>query len=112
MPDQDGNSGTGLDDTIVPVDFETRGMLDSGTLHRHLVTNLAQGSTLFIVLDCCHSGSAVELPYVYRSDEDGNVNSTFWLFSLYSFPLSYEQLIIDNIKFLQLYLRFTTKIGI
>lgn len=24
--------------------------------------------------DCCHSGSAVELPFVYRSDEDGRVN--------------------------------------
>lgn len=27
-----------------------------------------------ILFDCCHSGSAVELPYVYRPDSQGNIN--------------------------------------
>ena len=27
-----------------------------------------------ILFDCCHSGSAVELPFVYRPDSHGNVN--------------------------------------
>ena len=27
-----------------------------------------------IIFDCCHSGSAVELPYVYRPDSAGNIN--------------------------------------
>lgn len=74
MRDVDGNRSTGLDDSIVPVDFEQRGQLSSTILHQHLVTNLAPRSTLFIIMDCCHSGSAVELPYVYRSDSDGNVS--------------------------------------
>ncbi|KAI9697470.1 MAG: hypothetical protein M1820_007805 [Bogoriella megaspora] len=74
VPDRNGNSTTGLDDTIVPVDYEYRGQLESGTLHQHLVSALHPSSTLFIVFDCCHSGSAVELPYVYRSDADGNVS--------------------------------------
>lgn len=29
---------------------------------------------LTILFDCCHSGSAVELPYVYRPGSDGSVN--------------------------------------
>lgn len=29
---------------------------------------------LTILFDCCHSGSACELPYVFRPDADGNVN--------------------------------------
>ena len=58
----------------MPVDFERNGQIDSDTLHRHLVSRLNPTSTLFIIFDCCHSGSAVELPWVYRSDEDGNVN--------------------------------------
>lgn len=29
---------------------------------------------LTILFDCCHSGSACELPYVYRPDADGNIN--------------------------------------
>lgn len=74
VADQEGNSSTGYDDTIVPVDFEQRGQISSTLLHQHLATRLAPRSTLFIIMDCCHSGSAVELPYVYRSDADGNVS--------------------------------------
>lgn len=50
------------------------GQIPSGILHRALVTALPPDSTLFIIFDCCHSGSAVELPYIYRSDEDGNIS--------------------------------------
>lgn len=68
------NRSTGFDDTIVPVDFEQNGQIPSGVLHQHLVTNLAPSSTLFVILDCCHSGSAIELPFVYRTDEYGNIS--------------------------------------
>ena len=73
MKDPDGDRASGFDDTIVPVDFEQQGQLDSDTLHKKLVSRLPPSSTLFVVFDCCHSGSAIELPYVYRSDADGNV---------------------------------------
>lgn len=72
--DPDGDRDSGFDDTIVPVDFEQNGQIDSDTLHRRLVSRLPQSSSLFVVFDCCHSGSAIELPYMYRSDEDGNVS--------------------------------------
>ena len=74
VKDPDGDRESGFDDTIVPVDYQQQGQLDSDTLHRHLVSKLAPGSSLFVVFDCCHSGSAIELPFVYRSDADGNVN--------------------------------------
>lgn len=74
IADVDGNRTTGVDDSIVPIDFETNGQLSSTLLHEHLVTCLAANCTLFIVMDCCHSGSAVELPYVYRSDSDGRIS--------------------------------------
>lgn len=72
--DPTGMHPSGLLDTICPVDFATRGQINSDILHEHLVTRLAPNSTLFVILDCCHSGSALELPFVYRSDDDGNVN--------------------------------------
>jgi hypothetical protein len=72
--DPDGDRESGFDDTIVPVDYEQNGQIDSDTLHRHLVSVLPRNSTLFVVFDCCHSGSAIELPFMYRSDEDGNVS--------------------------------------
>jgi hypothetical protein len=74
IQDVDGNRATGIDDTIVPVDFETRGQISSTILHEHLVTRMAPDCTLFIIMDCCHSGSAVELPFVYRSDSDGQIS--------------------------------------
>lgn len=74
MRDQTGNHPSGVLDTICPVDFRTNGQIDSDTLHQHLVSRMPPNSTLFVILDCCHSGSALELPFVYRSDDDGNVN--------------------------------------
>ena len=74
VKDPDGDRDSGFDDTIVPVDYLQNGQIDSDTLHRRLVSKLPPSSTLFVVFDCCHSGSAIELPYVYRTDADGNVN--------------------------------------
>lgn len=59
---------TGVLDTICPVDFQRSGQINSDTLHEHLVTRLPPDSTLFVILDCCHSGSALELPFVFKSD--------------------------------------------
>ncbi|RFU28813.1 hypothetical protein B7463_g7526, partial [Scytalidium lignicola] len=72
--DPTGNHPSGVLDTICPVDFETMGQIDSDTLHEHLVSRMPPNSTLFAILDCCHSGSALGLPFVYRSDEEGNIN--------------------------------------
>jgi hypothetical protein len=70
---QDQNNG-GLDDTICPVDFQENGQIDSNILHQHLVSQLPPSAQLHAVFDCCHSGSAMQLPYVYRTDDEGNVN--------------------------------------
>jgi hypothetical protein len=74
VQDPTGNHPSGLLDTICPVDFRERGQIDSDILHQHLVSALPPSSTLFVILDCCHSGSALELPFVYRSDDDGNIS--------------------------------------
>ena len=72
--DPNGRRPSGLLDTIVPVDFEDNGQIDSDMLHQHLVSKLPPSSTLFLILDCCHSGSTLELPFVYRSTEDGEIH--------------------------------------
>jgi hypothetical protein len=72
--DPDGDRDSGLDDTICPVDFESAGQIDSDTLHKALVSPMNPRCRLTILFDCCHSGSAVELPYVFRPDSNGQVN--------------------------------------
>jgi len=71
--DPDGDRESGYDDTICPVDYESEGQITSDTLHRVLITPLAPGVRLTVIFDCCHSGTAIELPYVYRSNEYGQV---------------------------------------
>ncbi len=46
----------------------------STKLHRALVSTIPPNCRMTILFDCCHSGSAVELPYVYRPDSQGNIN--------------------------------------
>ena len=67
-------TGTSLDDTICPVDFESQGQIDSDTLHKAIVSPMIKGARLTVLFDCCHSGSAIELPYVYRPNSQGEVN--------------------------------------
>lgn len=70
---KDVADGTGINDTICPVDFEERGQIDSDQLHRNLITPLSPSSQLHAIFDCCHSGSVLELSHVYRLDESGQV---------------------------------------
>ncbi|TGJ83948.1 hypothetical protein E0Z10_g4791 [Xylaria hypoxylon] len=70
----DGDRPTGFDDTICPVDFQENGQITSENLHRAIISPMNPACRLTILFDCCHSGSACELPYVYRPDAEGNVN--------------------------------------
>ncbi|KAI8622664.1 peptidase C14, caspase domain-containing protein [Chytriomyces sp. MP71] len=58
-------------DTLIPLDYETKGQIDSDLLHRCLVRTLPLGVKLTVILDCCHSGTMLELPYTYRPDDGG-----------------------------------------
>ncbi|KAI0430329.1 peptidase C14, caspase domain-containing protein [Xylaria sp. FL1042] len=71
---EDSDRPSGFDDTICPVDFLENGQITSETLHRAIVSPMNPACRLTVLFDCCHSGSACELPYVYRPDADGNVN--------------------------------------
>ncbi|EED22794.1 conserved hypothetical protein [Talaromyces stipitatus ATCC 10500] len=74
VADDYGDRESGFNDTICPVDFETNGQITSSTLHKLIISPMNPYARLTILFDCCHSGSAVELPYTYRPDADGNIN--------------------------------------
>lgn len=74
VKDTDDGRPTGFDDTICPVDFRQNGQITSETLHRTIVSPMNPEARLTILFDCCHSGSACELPFVFRPDADGNIN--------------------------------------
>ena len=62
----------GLDEVIVPVDYETAGMIRDDELRALLVTPLrGTGAALRAVLDCCHSGTGIDLRYNLGFTADG-----------------------------------------
>jgi len=68
VPDLDGDEADGLDETILPVDHLTAGQIIDDELNIKLVKPLPQGVRLTVVTDACHSGSVLDLPYLYQLD--------------------------------------------
>ncbi|KAF9438349.1 Ca(2+)-dependent cysteine protease [Entomortierella beljakovae] len=63
--DLDGDETEGKDNCIFPLDHKENGIILDDELHRLLVEELPEAARLTCVFDCCHSGSALDLPYIY-----------------------------------------------
>ncbi|KAK0516971.1 hypothetical protein JMJ35_000126 [Cladonia borealis] len=66
-PDLDGDEDDGYDEVIYPVDFRTQGHIVDDEMHRIMVQSLQPGVRLTAIFDSCHSGSALDLPYIYST---------------------------------------------
>jgi metacaspase-1 len=66
-PDLDGDEEDGYDEVIYPVDFRTAGHIVDDEMHRIMVKSLPAGVRLTAIFDSCHSGSALDLPYLYST---------------------------------------------
>ncbi|KAL2852682.1 caspase domain-containing protein [Aspergillus pseudodeflectus] len=66
-PDLDGDEDDGFDDVIYPVDYRTAGHIVDDEMHDIMVRPLQPGVRLTAVFDSCHSGTALDLPYVYST---------------------------------------------
>ena len=67
-----GAEADGCDETLVPVDYETAGMMRDDEIRALLVEPLrGTGATLRGALDCCHSGTGMDLKYNLGLAEDG-----------------------------------------
>lgn len=68
VPDKDGDEVDGYDEVIFPVDYKSSGYILDDELNKIIVTNLPEGCRLTAVFDSCHSGSILDLPYLYHSN--------------------------------------------
>ncbi|KAI0259901.1 caspase domain-containing protein [Gloeopeniophorella convolvens] len=66
--DQDGDEGDGYDEVIYPVDFKQAGHIVDDEMHNIMVRPLPPGCRLTAIYDSCHSGSALDLPYIYSTE--------------------------------------------
>ncbi|KAI9717242.1 MAG: Ca(2+)-dependent cysteine protease [Chrysothrix sp. TS-e1954] len=65
--DLDGDEEDGYDEVIYPVDFRQVGHVVDDEMHDLLVKPLQPGVRLTAIFDSCHSGSALDLPYIYST---------------------------------------------
>lgn len=49
--------------TLIPVDFKRAGQIVDDDLYKHLVKRMPAGVNVTVLMDCCHSGTALDLPY-------------------------------------------------
>lgn len=66
--DTDGDEADGYDEVIYPVDFKSAGHIVDDMMHDILVKPLPAGCRLTCIFDCCHSGSSLDLPYMYTTE--------------------------------------------
>jgi hypothetical protein len=59
------------DQTIIPLDHEQSGQIRDFNLFHHFVKPLQAGVTVTCIMDCCHSGAVLELPYSFLATSIG-----------------------------------------
>lgn len=69
MPDDSGDEADGKDETLVPVDYQSAGQIRDDIIFEELVAKLPAGVSLKVVMDCCHSGSILDLPYSFQAND-------------------------------------------
>ncbi|KAL4066884.1 caspase domain-containing protein [Scleroderma citrinum] len=66
--DLDGDEADGYDEVIYPVDYQNAGHIVDDLMHDIMVRPLPPGCRLTAIFDSCHSGSALDLPFVYSTE--------------------------------------------
>lgn len=56
------------DETVLPTDYKSAGQMVDDELNAMLVRPLQPGVVLHALIDACHSGTAMDLPYRAKAD--------------------------------------------
>jgi hypothetical protein len=65
--DTNGDEVSGLDSTLYAIDGGKIEQITDDDIRAALVAKIPAGSKCFVVFDCCHSGSAVDLRYTWQA---------------------------------------------
>ncbi|KAG6530302.1 metacaspase-1-like [Zingiber officinale] len=69
--DYRGEEADGYDETLCPLDFQKNGMIVDNDINEALVRPLPSGVRLHAIIDACHSGTMLDLPYLCRMNRSG-----------------------------------------
>ncbi|XP_021744823.1 metacaspase-1-like [Chenopodium quinoa] len=59
------------DETLCPLDFVTKGMIVDDEINDTIVKPLPPGAKLHAIIDACHSGTMLDLPFLCRMNGSG-----------------------------------------
>ncbi|GJN31671.1 hypothetical protein PR202_gn00029 [Eleusine coracana subsp. coracana] len=79
--DTNGDEVDGYDEAICPMDFEYSGVILDDEVNATIVRPLGPGVTLHAIVDTCHSGTILDLPYLCRISRTG-----YWQWENHSRP--------------------------
>ncbi|KAK9051485.1 hypothetical protein SSX86_028112 [Deinandra increscens subsp. villosa] len=68
---RNGDEIDGYDETLLPLDFETDGMIVDDEINSMIVKPLPHGVRLHAIIDSCHSGTVLDLPWLCRMNRTG-----------------------------------------
>jgi len=68
VKDANGDESDGYDECLVPVNYQQAGFIADDDLYTALVGPMARGVTVTSLMDCCHSGTVLDLPYQFKAD--------------------------------------------
>ncbi|KAF9362968.1 Ca(2+)-dependent cysteine protease, partial [Mortierella sp. NVP85] len=63
-----GDEADGFDEIIYPCDYLRSGIISDDEMYDLMVKDLPAGVQLTALVDACHSGTMLDLPYVYNGD--------------------------------------------
>lgn len=72
LRDDDGDEADGYDETLIPLDYESAGQIRDDDLLKYLVVPMQAGVFVTSVMDCCHSGTVLDLPYQFKADGESD----------------------------------------
>eukprot|EP00525_Craspedostauros_australis_P002495 CAMPEP_0198134924 /NCGR_PEP_ID=MMETSP1442-20131203/60321_1 /TAXON_ID= /ORGANISM="Craspedostauros australis, Strain CCMP3328" /LENGTH=401 /DNA_ID=CAMNT_0043796081 /DNA_START=349 /DNA_END=1553 /DNA_ORIENTATION=- len=64
-----GDEEDGYDETLIPVDFKSAGQIIDDDILKMLVMPMPAGVNVTVLMDCCHSGTVLDLPYSINATE-------------------------------------------
>ncbi|XP_021899893.1 metacaspase-1 isoform X2 [Carica papaya] len=70
-PDYDDDEVDGNDEALCPLDYETEGFIIDDEINGTIVRPLPYGAKLHGIIDACHSGTVLDLPFVCRMNREG-----------------------------------------
>lgn len=67
IADSNRDETDGRDETIIPIDYTTTGMITDDWLFENFIAKVPKGVNLWALMDCCHSGTVLDLKHNYVS---------------------------------------------